>query len=413
MGRDDLLFFNADSFAVQELQRKTMESEIATMDGNRLLNTNVDDLVAYVVEKFRIDVPELNEANMTVDQREEQRDVSGDPRRFAYHMGGGSVYVTGTEVIVEVPFSGDAQMFKVRPSTYDTAPPRGEVRGNMITFRYWSDTPQGDQVKAALNGWLSDVKRYLQWQHNTFSGFNDALAGRARTAIMQRREKLLANQNLVAGLGIQLKRRPGTAATYTAPEVKRKIAPKMPPATTGGFKPEPVLEEAEYRHILNVIEGMVKVMERSPKAFHGIDEEALRTHFLVQLNGHYEGGATGETFNYQGKTDILIRSGDRNIFIAECKFWDGPAKLTETIDQLLGYLSWRDSKVAVLPFNRNRDFSKVLEAIPETVKAHPNFQKDEGKRGETGFRYAFRHKDDAAKILHLTVMAFDVPRLAT
>jgi hypothetical protein len=37
-------------------------------------------------------------------------------------------------------------------------------------------------------------------------------------------------------------------------------------------------------------------------------EEDLRQHFLVQLNGQYEGQATGETFNFQGKTDILIRA---------------------------------------------------------------------------------------------------------
>ena len=84
--------------------------------------------------------------------------------------------------------------------------------------------------------------------------------------------------------------------------------------------------------------------------------------------------------------------------------------LTATIDQLLGYLSWRDSKAAILLFNRNKDFSKVLGAIPDVVRAHPNFQKDEAKRGETGFRYAFRHKDDAAKTLHLTIIAFDIPR---
>lgn len=146
----------------------------------------------------------------------------------------------------------------------------------------------------------------------------------------------IRTSNLLASLGIALKHRPNTTATYTAPEVRRKIAPKLPPATTGKFKPEPILQEAEYQHILDVIDGMVKVMERSPKAFRNIDEEVLRTHFLVQLNGHYEGGATGETFNYEGKTDILIRSEDRNIFIAECKFWGGPAKLTETLDQLLG-----------------------------------------------------------------------------
>ena len=155
---------------------------------------------------------------------------------------------------------------------------------------------------------------------------------------------------------------------------------------------------------------MAHVLERSPKAFYNLDEEGLRTHFLVQLNGHYEGQATGETFNFHGKTDILVRSGDRNIFIAECKFWGGPAKLTDTIEQLLGYLSWRVSKTAILVFNRNRNFSNVLAAIPQTVMAHPNSRLDDGKRGETGFRYRFRHKDDPAKLLHLTVLAFDVPR---
>jgi hypothetical protein len=192
--------------------------------------------------------------------------------------------------------------------------------------------------------------------------------------------------------------------------VRRKIAPKLPPASPGIFKPEPILEEAQHQHILSVIEGMVNVVELSPRTFHDIDEEALRTHFLVQLNGHYEGGATGETFNYEGKTDVLIRSEGRNIFIAECKFWGWPAKFIETIDQLLGYLSWRDSKAAILLFNRNKDFSKVVDAIPGIVKSHPNFQKEEGKRGGTSFRYTFRHRDDLAKTLHVTVMAFDVPR---
>jgi hypothetical protein len=40
-------------------------------------------------------------------------------------------------------------------------------------------------------------------------------------------------------------------------------------------------------------------------------EEDLRQHFLAQLNGHFEGSATGETFNYEGKTDILIRERGR------------------------------------------------------------------------------------------------------
>lgn len=154
---------------------------------------------------------------------------------------------------------------------------------------------------------------------------------------------------------------------------------------------------------------MAHVMERSPSAFASIDEESLRMHFLVQLNGHYEGQATGETFNYQGKTDILIRVERKNVFIGECKFWAGPKMLTATIDQLLGYSSWRDTKVAVLVFNRNRDFTKVLQAIKETTSAHPNCKRMLGQRSETSFRYAFQHNDDPNRELQLAIMAFDVP----
>lgn len=91
------------------------------------------------------------------------------------------------------------------------------------------------------------------------------------------------------------------------------------------YRPEPTLTMDEYEHILSVISNMV--MERRASAFRTMGEEDLRQHFLVQLNGQYEGQATGETFNYEGKTDILIRADGKNIFIAECKFWTGPAGL--------------------------------------------------------------------------------------
>jgi hypothetical protein len=52
-----------------------------------------------------------------------------------------------------------------------------------------------------------------------------------------------------------------------------------------------------------------------------------------------------------GKTDILLREGDRNVFIAERKFWKGPKAFAEAIDHLLSYATWRDSKAVILVFN--------------------------------------------------------------
>jgi hypothetical protein len=141
-----------------------------------------------------------------------------------------------------------------------------------------------------------------------------------------------------------------------------------------------------------------------------MDEEALRTHFLVQLNGHYEGQATGETFNYEGKTDILIRVDGKNVFIGECKFWGGPKKLLEAIDQLLSYSSWRDTKVAVIIFNRNKDLSRVLETLKAAVLSHPNCKRHVDIHKETTFRYIFSHRDDVNRELILTISVFDVPK---
>ena len=133
-------------------------------------------------------------------------------------------------------------------------------------------------------------------------------------------------------------------------------------------------------------------------------------HFLVQLNGQYEGGATGETFNYQGKTDILIRVDGRNVFIAECKVWKGPQSLADALDQLLGYLSWRDTKTAILLFSRNVGFSSVLSKIPSAVMQHECFKRQLASEDDTVFRYVFHQVGDSQRELLLTVMAFDLPK---
>ena len=49
MVHSDLLFSDEDSFAVQQHQKAAVEAEIAGIDGNRLLNTNVrKTLLTYI-----------------------------------------------------------------------------------------------------------------------------------------------------------------------------------------------------------------------------------------------------------------------------------------------------------------------------------------------------------------------------
>lgn len=408
-GNEKALFSRRDWFDVERNQKILLEEEVASMDENRLLNTSVDDLCTYLIGKYSIDdVPTLRPEEIVVDQRETQIDVSRDPMRFVFDRSR-PAYVTGTEIEYSVPFDGDRNVFDVRPTTYTLNPPRGHIVGGELRIYIRGIDLAPDAVTREFDTTLSQIEGHLQTLRSDTSKLSAQLPSVARNSIESRRKKLLSDQNLVSSLGYNIKQREGISRTYVAPEVRRKVTATLPPASSEPYKPEPELPLNEYEHILEVIQNMALVIERSPSAFATMDEESLRTHILVQLNGHYEGQATGETFNFEGKTDILIRSEGKNIFIAECKFWNGPKKLAETIDQLLGYSSWRDTKVAVIIFNRNKDFTNVLATLDETTKQHPNFKRDLGNQSETAFRYIFAHRDDPNCEMVLTAIAFDVP----
>lgn len=149
--------------------------------------------------------------------------------------------------------------------------------------------------------------------------------------------------------------------TFAIPTtVRQKIVPK-PSAPTGTFVPEPALDDSVYQNILQVIQDTGRVFERLPKGYTDKDEESLRDHLILQLEPRFEGSTTGETFNKLGKTDILTRYEGENIFVAECEFWRGIKNHLEALDHLLSYLTWRDSKTALVCFVENKEMDSRFE----------------------------------------------------
>ncbi|ALP66610.1 hypothetical protein AN416_21700 [Paraburkholderia caribensis] len=356
-----------------------------------------------------MDVPTIEREAITVDQRETRMDVSNDPMRYISDRSQ-PFYVSGTLIEAEMPFSGDEEFFFVQPTSFSLNPPRGEIRGGSLFTQIHGTGLQPEQVKQQIETTLSEIQTNLDRLRASADQFNRTIVSQAQSAIATRKQKLLKDRNLVANLGFPMKRREGAPATYASPQVRKKLLPVQPPANTASFAPEPTLPDDHYNNILDIMTNMVHVMECSPAAFEHSDEEAIRTHFLVQLNSQYQGQATGETFNFEGKTDILVKDNGRNIFIAECKFWRGEKAYLETIDQLLGYLTWRDTKAAVVIFNRNKNFSDVLAKVRSQTETHPGFRKLIAERSETSWTFRFAHRDDPNREMTITVLVFDVPR---
>lgn len=86
----------------------------------------------------------------------------------------------------------------------------------------------------------------------------------------------------------------------------------------------------------------------------------------------------------------------------------GRKSLTDAIDQLFGYATWRDSKAAVLVFSRRKEFTRTVDEAGRTLKAHLQFRQTLESKRDTSFRAWMARRDDEQRRIDLTVMLFNV-----
>jgi hypothetical protein len=399
--------------SVFDVQRAISEMALKEVDGyeeNIVLSTPTDDLIQSLKAKYAFHFPEIRETDTYIEEKEIKREQQSMDYDFYNDSRAGYRTVTQNFVIFHVPFSGDASLFSVAPSHRSMPGPAADISNSELLITVATDGQSQEQIKSHFTSHISEIKKHVDQMKRDLANIHFHFENAARQKIDERKSKLLKSKNLVASLGFPMKRRENAPTTYIAPQVRRKVVP-VRPATRPPFKPEPTLEEAEYQHILNVMDNMTTVIERSPHLFIKMGEEDIRQHFLVQLNAQYEGQATGETFNAAGKTDILIRSEGQNIFIAECKFWHGEKGFLETVDQLLSYVTWRDTKTALVIFNRNKNLSAVIATIKSAMEKHEHKKQGPKVEGDTRIRYVMGHPSDHSREIITTVMVYDIPVL--
>jgi hypothetical protein len=357
----------------------------------QILSLDIDTFVERAIANAMPEMPVLDPDNITAER------ISNKSQ---------SSYSTDTHYLaISVPFTGDERVFQFEPTRRRMNGLPFDVQGNELVFRASVDD---SRAREKFDEELKAVGEHLAQLRHDIQHVPEQIRNDVTDIIVTRRRALEGASRAVESLGFKIRRRDEAPATYVTPVVQRKVVPPSAPKVSSA-KPEPILDEAEYQHVLKVMDNMTHVMERSPKVFKTLGEEDIRTHFLIQLNGQYEGQATGETFNNEGKTDILIRTEDRNIFVGECKFWGGEKLLGETIDQLLGYLTWRDAKTALVIFNRNKGLTAMIATAVEAVKKHPNYKRGPQKESETRYRYVLRNKNDPDKEVVMTLMIYDIP----
>lgn len=383
-----------------EVHRRTEEAlrAVEVADINDLLGRDIDVLVAEMVPLLGRASVRWDDVTMT-----EPRPATTTATDIFGHQG----RVAQASATFTVPMEGDSHLLTYwSHSGRPVGGVAGTVRNGALQFEWTGDL---GVTSESLRRWFDhrreQVERFLAYNNNDVDGLNQQMRHRVQVEIERRRREELARRDLVDRLPFPITRRP--EATRPVPAQRKQVRLQRS-APTPTFVPEPALEETVYEDILLDCISFATVFERTPSV-ENMPEEEIRNLFLGMLNTNYTGQVAGELFNGTGKTDICVRVDDRNVFIGECKLYHGPKAVAEAIDQLLGYLVWRDTKGALLLFVRAGNFTQAVQRAVDALSAHPQCQRsipaqDPNRRSD----YLFARADDESRTIRLALLPFQL-----
>jgi hypothetical protein len=383
-------------------RQQRVHHQLMTWTPDELLSWSDEDVVAVLKSVALVECPVLNRsAAYMLDTKEEVH---------KFRVFDDLVDRVVTIFTLMVPFTGDEQVFHLKASTYTLCPPEFKTGSDRLWLTYVTDgirQPTEEEIRKDFDSQLDEIERHLEFARNDIRPFQFQIEQQLPGLVAQRRAKLLKDRQLNANIGFPVRRR-NDADTYAVPIRRAAIPVRSTPAAGRGsqFEPEPAIADGDYEAALKVLLNMRNALERNPSTAQKMNEEEIRNLLLVGLNAQFEGDAAGEVFNCTGKTDILIRAGDRNVFIGECKIYKGPKTITAALDQLLGYLTWRDTKAALLLFIRDGDVTSIIDKAVAMLEEHPNFKRAGAIRTEDRVDVVVHANGDPAREIRLALLPF-------
>lgn len=393
---------------------KAIDKEIDNCKDDYILNVCAEDYITYLVDKYTLEPLEiLRETEEIGTPVEIKQDLSEYQNRGVFSRYG--CYRDGYKIEISYLFNGSGILFKVRPNpftmtAYDIYVDESNEKVSFFIQIFSQNVEEFNREKSSA---YSSAFTNIQNINNCVNSYNSNLHNIIKKKFEDVKQKRLNKTNFFRA--IKVKKTSNTPSTYGVPIVHKRSFEKPSIGRKKEYFPDPTLDMSTYESIVTEINQLGRSMERKPSLYLGKDEEGIRDVFVTMLETKFDGvTATGETFNYSGKTDILLKNADdnSNLFIAECKFWHGPEHFKKAISQLFDrYLTWRDSKVALMVFVKGSNFTSVLDKIRESVIQHEYYVKERMKRDEASANYIFRLPKDAEKEVFLEIMAFNFDKM--
>lgn len=369
-------------------------------------SSSIEELANEYVELYNIE-PVILGTPIPIETKESTRNRKND---------WGESYVQSTfEIKVEIPFTGNKDLFYCSPSETQLIYFDNEykIKSDSVSILIVLTSLEENEYNKYVNNFKANLSANLPKINAEIAPWNTALKGFVISLLEKRSGFVSKKLNFMEKIGLRVN--PKSDEFITPSPVTKKSIPIPVSDTTVNTKYDtiPVLQNAVYDDLKEVIYNVGRAIERKPSIYSGKHEEDLRDVFLLFLETRYEStSGIGEAFNKGGKTDILLKfaKDGSNIFIAECKFWKGQKKLLDGIDQLLGYLTHRDSKAALMIFVDQKEFLTVVNTAKTEIENHPQFKSFIKITYDSSISYEFVLPDDTLKSIQLELMFFHFPK---
>lgn len=399
------MFAKYDTESLFRSRDKQISDAIADLNDDYILNVNEKEFIQYLIDNYTLYIPVIH----FDDVRIKVRKVLVDPKFLPIYWGAQKA-IERTMIRYIIPISGDHNLLYCRPSSFLVS---GYNNFHVSSSEIYTDilaiNDDADQVKRDFESSKDSCIKMLGYLENDVRTYNNSLPDKARRYFISRKEKVKKENALIVNLGVPISSQAKNPKTYVVPTVSHRFVP--PKGRDKSKEVEaitPVMSMEKYGLILNSLQTVGQMYEKLPNVTRGMDEETLRDLFLAQIQTSFKSdSATAEAFNKNGKTDILVKHEDGVLFVAECKFWRGKQMLHDAISQLLSYLTWRDTKTALLIFVRDTTMSTAIKGVKENVALHENYKSSSASKGETWFNYIFTMPNDPEREVFLAVQIFD------
>ena len=395
-------FWEIDFLQFVRNSKGDIQNEIESRGKEYILKVDETEFKSYLEEKYSLEPLEIDVSSCEIGEPTKGRTKS----QGNFHSYTGDIY----NFTITYRYSGSVEIFKIRPNprlqnTYEITIYENK---RIVSFSFDIDKTIPEIFENEKANYFKKAFGNLERANNNVKDWNFQVVNVVDTLFSAQKKKYIQENDFFAAINVRVN--PNTISVFTAPTIKRKIIPQPSVPKNKEFSLVPTMAKEMYEDVLKVIYDSGKSMEKKPALYLDKYEEDLRDLFLYLLETRYDGiTATGETFNRNGKTDILLKYANdgSNLFVAECKFWHGQAEFLDAISQLFNnYITWRDSKTALLIFVKNKDFTNVLKTIRTGIRNHPYFVKENGDRGDSSFSYLMRLPQDKDKHIFLEVIAF-------